>query len=329
MTIDQIFNQYIELKKVKWTEHTYVSNLSSYNNHIFPHIGESDIDALNYIDYQKLANKLLDHTLSPKTVKNIFVIISGIIHFAQKTDLYTGTDYVQYVELPDFDNKQYFTISASLQKRYIQAILAFPEPIYKDIFLFLLHGRRLNEVLDLKWEYLDLNEGIFYLPSQRNKSRKNLSFVMTDKQIKVLKDYQHKSQLLQNNAYLKGHVFINPSTGFRFNDIRKPWKRLLNGANLPLIRIHDIRHLIGTYLINELNTPIEVVSHLLGHSDIKVTQRYVNPKPMNAKTAMDNLFDSVKTTLEKSVDKLHQAITIGECVQNILFENKPIKVNQI
>lgn len=322
MTIDKIHSQYVELKKLKWTSKTYTNNISIYNNHIYPHIGQRCLDTLNYIDYQKLANKLLDGGLSPKTVKNIFIVISGIVHFAQKMDIYDGTDYVQYVELPDYDNKQYFTLSVEMQKRYIRAISSFNEPIYQDIFLFLLHGRRLNEVLDLQWEYLDLNEGIMYLPAQRNKSKKNLSFLMTDKQLKALKKYQLQAHDLQGTAFITGHVFINPNTGKRFNDISKPWKRLLNRNGLPKIRIHDIRHLLGTYLINELNVPIEHVSHLLGHADIKTTQIYVNSKPANAKNAMDKLFDSVKTESEVHIEKLNEAINLGEFVQTVLFSDK-------
>ena len=285
MTIDILFHQYIELKKHKWAKHTYVTNLSSYNNHIFPYIGHKDINTLNFIDYQKLANILLERSLSPKTVKNIMLIVTGIVHFAQKVDLYDGKDYVTFVELPSFDNKQYFTSSVDVQIRYIKAILNFQEPVYKDIFLFLLHGRRLNEVLDLDWEFIDLQERVMYLPSARNKSRKNLIFELTSKQLAVLNAVKPS---LRN-----GNVFLNPATGKKYKDIRKAWQRLLDGANLDKIRIHDIRHLIGTYLINELNIPIEHVSHLLGHSSIQVTQRYVNLKPANAKNAMDSLFESL------------------------------------
>jgi integrase len=319
MTIDTLFQQYVELKKAKWTKKTLGNNISAYDKHIYPALGLRNIDTLNFIDYQKFSNNLLDGGLSPKTVKNILIIVSGIIHYAQKTDLYMGKDYVQYVELPDFDNKRYFTLSTELQKKYIHAIMNFNEPVYKDIFLFLLHGRRLNEVLDLKWEFLDLNQGIMYLPASRNKSRKNLSFQMTDKQMNALRKYQLEAHDKQGSAFLKGHVFLNPRTGKKYIDISKAWKRLLSRAVLPKIRIHDIRHLIGTYLLNELNTPIEHVSHLLGHSDIKVTQRYVNPKPANAKNAMDSLFESVKTQGELHVEKLNEAIVLGECIQKTLF----------
>ena len=321
MTIDKLFIQYFELKKARWSKHTTKTNLSSYNNHIYPHIGRSDINTLNFIDYQKLVNKLLDHRLSPKTVKNIFVIVTGIVTFAIKTDLYDGKNYVQYVELPDFDNKVLFTVSVEQQKKYIRALMDFNEPIYKDIFFFLLHGRRLNEVLGLEWEYIDLEQGLMYLPSARNKSRKNLIFQMTDSQIDILRAYHTEAILSQNLAMPKGHVFLNPRTGFRFTDIRKAWHRLLDRNELPHIRLHDIRHLVGTYLVNELNTPIEHVSHLLGHSSIQVTQRYVNPKPSNAKNAMNALFKSVRDKGELAVDELNKSFRLGEAMQEVLKLN--------
>ncbi len=298
MTIDDIFQQYFELKKSKWAKHTLKSNLSSYNNHIYPNIGQSDIDTLNFIDYQKLANKLLERPLSPKTVGNIFIIVTGIVKFAIKTDIYLGKDYVQFVELPSYDNKQYFTLSVAFQKRYIRALMTFNEPVYKDIFFFLLHGRRLGEVLCLEWEFLDLEQGLMYLPAQKNKSRKNLVFELTNRQIKILKSYKSEAYKKQGNAYLKGYVFINPSTGTRYKDVRKAFERLLDRNTLPKIRIHDIRHLLGTYLVNELNTPIEHVSHLLGHSSVQVTQRYVNQKPSNARKAMDSIFSSIKDDVD-------------------------------
>ena len=293
MKLADIFKFYIESKQYIVTAQTLRTNIGFFSNHIDPLFGSRDIGTLQYIEYQKFANSLLSRGLAPKTVKNIFLVLSGVYRFAVKNNWYHTTAPIDYVDFPKFDNRRYFTIDVNLQKSYIRAILNYDEPIYKDIFLFLLHGRRLNEVLDLKWEFVDLNEKILYLPAKQNKSKKNLSFMLTDRLIEVLKYYRLQAYIKQGTPFISGYVFVNPNTNNRFYDIRKAWQRLLNRAALPKIRIHDIRHLVATYSINELELPIEKVSHALGHSDIKVTQGYINPKPQNAKQVIDCIFDSV------------------------------------
>ena len=119
-----------------------------------------------------------------------------------------------------------------IQKQYLQALKNAREPIFKDIFLFLLHGRRLGEVLNLKWEYLDLNQGIVYYPATHNKSRKHLSYELTNEMIDVLKQYQLLAIDSQNTIFLTGYVFINPKTNKKYTDIRGAWKRLLETNNL-------------------------------------------------------------------------------------------------
>ena len=316
MILNDVFSFYVEAKRLIWSRQTYRTNIGFYANHIEPKFGLHEIGVIQYKDYQKLANSLLDRGLKPKTVKNIFFVLQGMYKFAKKNNWITSTDPIDFVEFPKFDNRRYFTINVELQKKYIRAILDFDEPIYRDIFLFLLHGRRLREVLDLKWQYIDLNDGILYLPAKRNKSRKNLSFQLTDRLIDALRKYQADAIDREGTPFISGYVFVNPDTGTHFNDLRRPWKRLLDKAGLPKIRIHDIRHLVATYAINELELPIEKVSHALGHSDIKVTQGYINPNPENSKFVIDSIFDSVKTPSERYVEDLDRTIKIGEVVQD-------------
>ena len=328
-TIDDIFRQWIELKRPLITKQTYRSYTGFYTNHIFPRIGVRVINTLHFIDYQKLANDMLDDGKKPKTVKNVFGVLSGIYDFAKKNEWYDGIPFPNLVELPKFDNKFYVTINPELQRKYLKAIMSFHEPVYKDIFVFLLHGRRLNEVLDLKWEYLDMSEKIMYLPSSHNKSRKNLSFMLTDRMIDAL-SYHYKDAIeRQDTPFVKGHVFLNPITLKRYANITKAWKRLLTRAELPYMKLHAIRHLVGTYLINELGLPIQEVSVMLGHSDIKITQRYYNPKPEIARDCTATLFDDLKGKGEKYIDELDETIKLGELVKKgILSLKEPIKVGK-
>ena len=63
--------------------------------------------------------------------------------------------------------------------------------------------------------------------------------------------------------------------------------------NLPRIRLHDIRHLIGTYSINYLKIPIEQVSFTLGHTNIITTQKYITANVRKSKETIENLLKSI------------------------------------
>lgn len=293
MTVYEIYKNYESLKKQIVSEQTFRTNKSNYYTHIHPVFGNKKFFQLTYVDYQNFVNNLLSTGLKPKTVKNILIVLQGLYKLAKMNNWIDIDNYISYVELPRFDNRRYFTLDVDTQKSYIRAILDFSENVYKDIFIFLLHGRRLNEVLSLKWEQIDLTSEIMYLPHLQNKSRKNLSFKLTDIQIQILRQHYVKAYDRQGTPFLTGYVFINEQTMTRYRTVKRSWLRLLDTAGLPRIRIHDIRHLLATYLINELKMSIEIVSHLLGHSDIKITQQYINPKPANAKIAMNKLLNSV------------------------------------
>jgi integrase len=282
---------------------------------------------LNYVDFQNFANRLTTSGKKPKTVKNILSVLTGIYKLAIKNDWYDGKVYPAMVELPKFDNKYYIAISPILQRKYLMAIKNFDEDIYKDIFLFLLHGRRLKEVLHLKWEFVDLSAGVVYFPAQNNKARKNLSFELTDIMIERLKEYQLKAIDEQGTAFITGYVFKNPNTGKPFSDLRKPWKRLLDRAGLDYIKLHAVRHLVGSYAVNELQLPLIEVSYMLGHSDTKITQRYINVKPRIAKNVTQKIFDSLKSKDEIYVERLNQSIEVAEAVQAVLFDSIQDKVN--
>jgi integrase len=75
--------------------------------------------------------------------------------------------------------------------------------------------------------------------------------------------------------------------------IWRAFKKLLTKAELPDMRIHDLRHTAATLLLAE-GVPVKVASELLGHSDIKTTLRIyahvIEGAQEQAATAMDRLF---------------------------------------
>ncbi len=290
-TLNELFDLYLQLYSDSRAPHTITTKKSMWKNYVRSTIGLKSVRSLNFIEYQNFFNSLLK-TLKPKTVKNIKHDVQACVNIAIRLGI-INENPLKYIELPKFDNKVYFNIPFSEQKRIFKAILYHDELIYRNIFLFLAHGRRLNEALSLQWKHVDLENGIYYIPSAINKTRKNMSYEMTET---LRSAFLFQEKLAKKYDYFKmdSYVFFNPNTLNRFKDIRKAWKRFITKNNLPKMRLHDIRHLVGTYSINILNLPIEKVSHTLGHTNIHTTQRYVTKRPRTAKEVIESIFASLR-----------------------------------
>lgn len=71
------------------------------------------------------------------------------------------------------------------------------------------------------------------------------------------------------------HLFINSRTGKHYVNINKSWNRIRAKAELPKLRLHDLRHQYASHLVNSGRSLYEV-QQILGHSDPSVTQRYAH-----------------------------------------------------
>ena len=141
---------------------------------------------------------------------------------------------------------------------------------------------------------VDFSQNLYKIPAMINKARKNMAYKMTDiLHDRLLKHYLHAC-IDQNTRFPKGYVFLNPYTNNRYVDLKKAWTKFLTSNDLPVIRLHDIRHLIGTYSINVLELPIEKISHTLGHTNVATTEKYITVKPETSKFVIDKILESVQ-----------------------------------
>jgi len=96
--------------------------------------------------------------------------------------------------------------------------------------------------------------------------------------------------VLLSSLFKKGeqHVFVNKRTGKRYVSIFKAFGLARDKAGLHTVRFHDLRHTFLTRLV-ESGADIGVVQLIAGHSDIKITQRYVHPSKDSALDAVERL----------------------------------------
>jgi integrase len=127
-------------------------------------------------------------------------------------------------------------------------------------------GMRLREVLHLRWEQLDLDEGVVRLAAQDTKTERARSVYLTTRVVGALRG-------LPRPVRGTGPVFVNPGTGAPWQDIRKMFGRACRAAGLSGLWFHDLRR---SFITNARRSgiPESVVMRMSGHRTRAVFERY-------------------------------------------------------
>jgi integrase len=82
-------------------------------------------------------------------------------------------------------------------------------------------------------------------------------------------------------------VFAHPD-GNRIQDVKKAFGTACRKAGITDFRIHDLRHTCAAWLVSSM-VPLTEVRDLLGHSTVKMTERYAHLAPENVPAAVARL----------------------------------------
>ena len=167
----------------------------------------------------------------------------------------------------------------------IKRLIEVTQNIKHKLIIKILYGcgLRVSEVINLKKEDIDFNEGLIKI--KLAKGRKD-RFVNIPASLKK----ELESYCSLNNE----EVLFPSSRGGKLTTatIRKIIKSSRRKAGIKKdIHPHSLRHSFATHLL-ESGTDLKIIQKLLGHSDIKTTQIYLsvsNQLIKNIKSPLDNL----------------------------------------
>lgn len=189
------------------------------------------------------------------------------------------------IDIGDLNNVRDVHVTIEEAKRLYDAMLNYPVPKYRNIFIWLATGRRLNEVLSLKLNDINLEKMMFDIHQDNSKSGKKLTFVLRPE---MLESLEHKVELIhpsEKNTKMDGAT------------IRKHWSKVLATAKLKDLHIHDLRHIIATELRNSGVTE-EVSALVLGHTRTSITARYASQNAQLANEVYQFFLDKIDGKIE-------------------------------
>jgi integrase len=152
------------------------------------------------------------------------------------------------------------------------------------IRLLLFTGCRLREILHLKWEHVDLERGLLFLPESKT-GRKTV--ILNAPALAVL------SRLDRLSLYvIPGDDAEKPRA-----DLKRPWEAVSKRAGLHGVRLHDLRHTYASFGAGGgLGLPI--IGKLLGHTQSATTARYAHLDNDPLRRASENIGGRIAAALE-------------------------------
>jgi integrase len=132
------------------------------------------------------------------------------------------------------------------------------------IRLLLLTGCRLREILTLRWEDVDLEDGCLHLTDSKTGKR-------------TVHISQAAVEVLTQAERLEGNPWVIPGVrkGQHLVNLTKPWYRLRQQAGLDGVRIHDLRHTYASFGA-AAGYSLLLIGKMLGHSKAATTERYAH-----------------------------------------------------
>ena len=253
--------------------------------HIRPALGKTKLKNLTPAHVRGLYREKLDAGLSPRTVQYVHVTL----HKALKQAVMDGLiprNATEAVKPPQVRREEMRLLEPEQVKTLLEA--ARGDRLEALYVLAVTTGLRQGELLGLKWEDVDLEEGTLRVRRTlaTAKDGPQLTAPKTKGSRRTVSLTQSATEALRSHLKLQlgeidgagslwrenGLVFAS-ETGEpldRRNVTTHRFKPLLKRAGLPQVRFHDLRHTCATLLLSRNVNP-KIVSEMLGHSSIAIT----------------------------------------------------------
>ncbi|MDR5900315.1 tyrosine-type recombinase/integrase [Halomonas vilamensis] len=268
---------------IKGYKRSWETDETLLRNHVLPKIGNLYLDE---IKRQHLIEVFSEHraTHKPASTNRMIVMTRYIFNLALKWEVEGMTrNPTAGIDVYPVNNQRERYLKDDEALRLFEALEASPNPLLPFIVaMLLLTGARRREVLNARWEDVDLDSRLWRI--EFNKTGKTRHVPLSTGALSLLAKLPRQD----DNDYL----FPNPKTGKPFTALFRSWNTARQKAGLKDVRIHDLRHSFASYVINQGHSLYEV-QKLLGHTQVKTTQRYAHLSHESLLSAADSATASV------------------------------------
>jgi integrase len=300
-TVNELLDRYVaehvdnEKRKRPHRASTRVEIKRLVECHIRPKLGKHKVVAVTRQDIAKVHRELAN---TPRQANFVLAVCSKVFNLAeawemraQHTNPCTKIErYAENVRDRSLSTEELGRLGATLRQAETEGLSwnvntkiatakHLPKPenrrtLYSRITtaaieLLLFTGCRLSEVLNLQWDQVKLDKGTIELAETK----------AGKPQVVPINAAAH--QVLKQLQKTKASPWVLPSSldadrPLSKSAIENAWQRIRTAAKLADVRLHDLRHTVGTYAGQQFRANAFAVRDLLRHKDLATSGRYVH-----------------------------------------------------
>lgn len=240
--------KYVELYKQNVIKPGTLKNMNgNFQKHILPYIGNKTLKQIKCEDIQLIVNNMVNF---PRQQTIVFDQLNACLNQAIKCGYIDNNPCVATCIKKHKGNKGKSLTNEQL-KILIEYLQSHNPPITNLIYLYLSTGMRRNELLNVRYEDLDLEKCEIYV--RGTKTTNSVRTIQVP--LKVL------------NLFPKKPI---PFIDWTYNKVDREFKKICDKLHFKGIVIHSLRHTYATRCV-EAGVPPATLQKWMGHSSISIT----------------------------------------------------------
>jgi integrase len=260
----------------KTNKRSWENDLSCLRANLIPEFGNLSLTEITAQLIEKYRAKRLDAKIAKSSVNREMALLKKMYSLA----IDWGFAHLNPVKKIKFfsekDNLKERILKKDEEARLLTTCVAHLQPV---LIVALNTGMRLGEILGMKWCQVDLRR--LQIRVERTKSGSIRHIPINEKLSSIL-------GALKAKVGVGEFVFPNDKTGRPLTTVKRGFMTACRKAGIKDLRFHDLRHTFASRLV-EGGADLITVKELLGHSSVKITERYTHPSQSLKRSAVESL----------------------------------------
>lgn len=287
------------VKDYKINKRKSLNRLENSIDHLNKYFGGMKADKIRPTDIDNYVDKRLEEGAMNGTINRELCAIRRMGNLAIEKEIIQRFPKIKLLKEVDKEGKPSSRTGFFEHAEFLDLRNALPDYLKPVVTLAYESGMRRNEILNLKWHQVDLQQGTITLELGMTKNDESRTFYISPELTEILsKLWETRTQQEDKIPY----VFPNRKGSGRIVDMRKSWKNGLKTVGLEGKLLHDFRRTAVRNMVRA-GVPESVAMKVSGHKDRSVFERYniVDEKDLqNASKQLREYLDNQHDDQEKN-----------------------------